>query len=62
VAKHAVLVVGHQPVLGEVVGQLLNVSGGSCAIRKGAVWWLRTRERDGQQQTVVWAVQPPECV
>ena len=22
-----------------------------CAIRKGSAWWLRTRERDGQEQT-----------
>jgi len=59
-SKSAVMIVGHQPALGEAVAQLLNISGGSCAIRKGAVWWLRTRERDGQQQTVVLAVQPPE--
>ena len=59
-AKQAVLVVGHQPVLGETIAQLLRIEGGSCAVRKGAVWWLRTRERDGHQQTVVWAVQSPE--
>ncbi len=60
VSKAPVLVVGHQPALGETIAQLLNISGGSCAVRKGAVWWLRTRERDGQQQTVVQAVLPPE--
>ena len=59
-AKQAVLIVSHQPVLGETIAQLLGVQGGSCAVRKGAVWWLRTRERDGQEQTVVWAVQAPE--
>jgi phosphohistidine phosphatase len=47
-------------VLGEVVAELLHVAGGSCAVRKGAVWWLRTRERDGAVQTVLWAVQSPE--
>jgi len=31
-------------------------------VRKGMVWWLRTRERDGQQQTVVTAVQSPETL
>ena len=61
-ARQAMLLVGHQPGLGETVAQLLGLQGGSCAIRKGAVWWLRTRERDGQQQTVVWAVQAPETV
>ncbi|MDB5860747.1 MAG: phosphohistidine phosphatase SixA [Ramlibacter sp.] len=62
VAKQPVLIVGHQPVLGEALAQLLRIEGGSVAVRKGAVWWLRTRERDGDDQTVVWAVQSPETV
>jgi phosphohistidine phosphatase len=61
-AKQAVLLVGHQPVLGAAVARLLNIATGNCAVRKGGVWWLRTRERDGQEQTVVWAVQSPESV
>ena len=60
VSKRAVLIVGHQPVLGETLAQLLRVEGGSLAVRKGAVWWLRSRERDGAGQTVVWSVQSPE--
>jgi phosphohistidine phosphatase len=60
VAKQAVLIVGHQPVIGETLAKLLRIEGGSVAVRKGAVWWLRSRERDGDDQTVVWAVQPPE--
>ena len=61
-AKQAVLVVGHQPVLGEVIAKLLNLKHDSCALRKGAAWWLRTRERDGHEQTVVVAVQSPDAV
>ena len=61
-AKQPVLLVGHQPVLGELLAQLLAVQGGSMPVRKGAAWWLRTRERDGQPQTVVWAVNSPESV
>lgn len=61
-AKQAVLVVGHQPVLGETIAQLLRIEGGSCAVRKGAVWWLRTRERDGLEQTLLWAVQGAETI
>lgn len=61
-ARHPVMIVGHQPALGETLAQLLRVSTGQCVIRKGAVWWLRTRERDGDDQTLVWAVQSPETV
>jgi phosphohistidine phosphatase len=59
-ARHPVMIVGHQPVLGETLAQLLRLQADNCAIRKGAVWWLRTRERDGADQTLVWAVQSPE--
>ena len=42
-AKHPVLVVGHQPVLGEVAAQLLGAREG-LSVRKGAVLWFRARE------------------
>ena len=61
-SRQAVLVVGHQPTLGQVVAQLTGIKGGDCPFRKGAVWWLRTRERDGHQQTVVLSVQSPELL
>ncbi|MGZ5179602.1 MAG: phosphohistidine phosphatase SixA [Ramlibacter sp.] len=59
-ARHPVLVVGHQPTLGQVLATLLRIEGGECAVRKGAVWWLRTRERAGELESVVIAVQPPD--
>ena len=61
-AKNAVLIVGHQPTLGETIAHLLPLHHPSCPVRKGMVWWLRTRERDGQQQTIVTAVQSPETL
>jgi phosphohistidine phosphatase len=33
-----------------------------CAIRKGAVWWLRCRERDGQRQAVLVTVQSADML
>ncbi len=57
-----VLVIGHQPTLGQTLSQLLGLSAGECAMRKGAVWWLRHRERDAQAQTVVVTVQTPELM
>ena len=59
-ARQAMVLVGHQPVLGQVIAQLLGIAQGGCTVRKGSVWWLRSREREGQLQTVVVAVLPPE--
>lgn len=59
-AKGAVLVVGHQPVLGQAVAQLLEMQPGVCALRKGAVWWLRQRQRLDSSETILLAVQCPE--
>lgn len=60
--KGCVVVVGHQPTLGHVVARLMGVAGGECAVKKGAVWWLRYRERDGQAETVITTVQSPELL
>ena len=58
--KGAVLVVGHQPVLGQTIAQLLGLQDGTCAVQKGAVWWLRQRHRLGHRQTVLMSVQSPD--
>jgi phosphohistidine phosphatase len=59
-AKGCVLVVGHQPTLGQVLAKLLNLSDSECAVKKGAVWWLRYREREDTAKTVVVTVQSPD--
>lgn len=61
-ARQPVLVVGHQPVLGELIAQLLGFQLPSCPVRKGSVWWFRTRERDGHVQTILLTVQSPETI
>jgi phosphohistidine phosphatase len=61
-AKGCSLVVGHQPTLGQVAAQLLGVASGECALRKGAVWWLRYRERDEGGQVVLVSVQSPDLL
>jgi phosphohistidine phosphatase len=57
-----VLVVGHQPTLGLVAALLLTGEEQPWAIKKGGVWWLRHRERDGEVQVVLQAVQAPDCL
>lgn len=59
-ARNPVLVVGHQPSLGAVVSHLFGMGTEPVAIRKGAIWWLRSRQRDGQDQTVIISVMTPE--
>ena len=61
-ARTPVLIVGHQPALGQVVARLLNLVEPECAVKKGAVWWLRARERAGTLQAVVLTVQTPELM
>ena len=57
-----VVIVGHQPTLGSAVAYLLAMQHGSCPVRKGAVWWIRNRERDGHAQTMVVTVQSPDSL
>lgn len=61
-SKHPVLLVGHQPTLGQAIAQLLGLSASECVVRRGAVWWLRNRERGAFTQTVVVTVQSPEVL
>ena len=41
--KGCVLVVGHQPTLGQTISSLLRLSANECAVKTGALWWLRSR-------------------
>src|SRR5690606_24189168 len=59
--KHVVLV-GHQPTLGRLASLLLSGTEADWSIRKGSVWWLSTREREGRAQIVLRAVIGPELV
>ena len=55
------LVVGHQPTLGLTLARLLG-GGEEFAVKKGAVWWLRLRERDFGPQVAVISVQSPDML
>ena len=61
------LIVGHQPTLGATVAWLMSGAPGaappaapSWTMRKGAVWWLRHRVRDGAVEVVLVAVRGPD--
>ena len=46
--------------LGQTAAHLLGLGQEACSIRKGAVWWLRRRQRLEHNQTVLMAVMCPE--
>lgn len=52
----AVLVVGHQPTLGQVASLLLRDEDCGLSFKKGALWWFQQRERNGVLQTVLKTV------
>jgi phosphohistidine phosphatase len=54
--EEAVLIVGHQPTLGQVAALLLRNDDNTLSFRKGALWWFQRRERHGELQTVLKTV------
>ena len=57
-----VLLIGHQPTLGLVASYVLSELPQVWTIKKGAVWWIRGRQREGQPQVILQAVQAPDCL
>ena len=61
-SREPVLIVGHQPTLGNVAAFLLSGEGADWAVKKGAVWWLSNRVRDGESGVVLRVVLGPDFV
>jgi phosphohistidine phosphatase len=61
-AREPVLVIGHQPILGLAAAWLLAGVAQPWSVKKGAVWWMRQRQRDGDGQVVLVTVRGPENV
>ncbi len=73
-AREPVLVVGHQPTLGQTAAWLMGQArvslpgeaegepwdGSPWTIRKGGVWWLRHQERQGQARVLLMSVRSPD--
>jgi phosphohistidine phosphatase len=54
-AKEPVVVVGHQPTLGLAAAYLLAGVMQPWPVRKGALWWIKRREREGQTEILLHA-------
>ncbi len=52
------ILVGHQPWLGQLVTHLTGFSGAELNIKKGAIWWLRQSLNQTYQYNVI-SVQAP---
>ena len=61
-ASEPVLIVGHQPALGLVAAYLLTGQPQPWTIKKGAVWWIRGRNREDTAQVILQAVQAPDLL
>ncbi|WP_028228839.1 phosphohistidine phosphatase SixA [Paraburkholderia ferrariae] len=59
-----VVIVGHQPTLGEVAASLLSSGQDprSWALKKGALVWIASRERNGDEQAVLHAAITPDLI
>ena len=71
--REPVLIVGHQPTLGLVAATLMGGpqtmssdpgphDSPAWSVRKGAVWWLRHRERNGVGEVVLVSVRSPDTL
>jgi phosphohistidine phosphatase len=61
-SRESVLIVGHQPTLGEVASLLLAGEEAGWSIKKGGVWWLTDRDRDGSAAVLLRVAIGPEFV
>lgn len=59
---NCVLIVGHQPALGETAGLLMTGQLQYWSVKKGAVWWFSRRERDGDPQTILQLTISPDLL
>jgi len=60
--KATVLVVGHQPALGQIAAWLLAGEAAEWSIKKGAIVWLSNRAHGERHQTVLRAAISPDLL
>lgn len=61
-AEGSVLIVGHQPTLGMAAALALTGQPQYWSIKKGCVWWLSSRAREGEMQATLRAVIPADLI
>lgn len=61
-ASPSLVLVGHQPWLGQVARRLLTDGHGDWSVKKASAWWLVRRSRDGSSEWTLRSVLDPELV
>jgi phosphohistidine phosphatase len=61
-ASGTVLVVGHQPTLGEVAALLMSGSPQGWGMRKGAVWWFSHKQKGLSAELLLRTVISPDML
>jgi phosphohistidine phosphatase len=61
-ASGTVMLVGHQPTLGQLAALLLSGAEDDWSVKKGGVWWYSGRSRDGEGQVILKAVMNPDLL
>ena len=60
--ENTIIIVGHQPTLGRVASLLLTGKEADGQIKKGGIWWFRTRGDGMELETLLHAVISPELL
>ena len=61
-ASGNVLLIGHQPALGQLASLLIAGQEADWTVKKGALWWITNRSRAGETQNVLRAVLPANLI
>ena len=59
-SRQSVVMVGHQPALGQLASLLLFGVEQDLSMRKGSVWWLTNRSREDNHKTTLRAAICPD--
>jgi len=58
----AVLVVGHQPTLGQIASLLLSGNDNGISVKKGSIWWFNCKQKNAQANIYLHAMLIPEIL
>ncbi|MDY7548119.1 histidine phosphatase family protein [Glaciimonas sp. Gout2] len=61
-SREPVLIIGHQPTLGQVAAILIAGEKKEWSIRKGSAWWIAQRQRGDTTTTYLKAVMSAELI